>query len=119
MIALWGALTRAWGISDREARRWWTALCHSTWSQAVSWRQALVHFDQQPRQPGPPVVEETIAFVNATAPPRVVMEVLEGLVQERRLTRREASAIQVQILTRVDREGQWYRGQPQNDKESA
>ena len=105
MTTLWACLTKAWGLNDTQAKRWWQALCASRWTRPVAWRRALVLYDQQ-ATPGR-TVDDIHSFAVKTASPRAVIEVIEELHREHKLTRQEASAIEASILLRVNRQGEW------------
>ena len=85
-----------WGTARGLAERTWTALMASRWTQPTALRQFVLaqpyinvdHFRQQ-------------------YTPRQVVEVLEGLVHERRLFRHQATALEDHLLATVDAEGAW------------
>ena len=95
-----------WGTPRTLAERTWQALQASRWTQPTALRQwVLVQFVVDP------------GHFRQTYSPLAVVDVLETLVKERRLTRRQASALEDYLLTTVTPEGAWRpeRGHPHAD----
>ena len=94
-------------LAPHHAQTWWTALTQAQWSEARSWRQALQYFDARPVGPTAKL-DAVLPFLRQTSPPARVVRVLEALVQEKRLSRGEASAIEEQVLRCVNCRGEWF-----------
>ena len=52
-------------------------------------------------------LDAVLPFLRTISPPSRVVDVVEALVQERLLTRPEASAIEERLLGCVDAQGHW------------
>jgi len=94
------AFSKTWGLDESLARHWWRALCESQWSEAVAWREAVIHFS--------PAQQAAREFVETTCSPSSLVALLELLVQEKVLYRQTASHIELRLLEQVNREGRWY-----------
>ena len=102
----WQFLTRRWlGVSPDLAHTWWGALTRSRWTEARSFRQAVERYDQHPA-PAQRPTEDKLAM-SALVEPGQLMRLVEDLVTEHVLLRREGSMIQEAILTRLDATGAW------------
>jgi hypothetical protein len=100
---LWLALCcEEWGCPRDLAERSWQTLMTSRWSAATALRQWVL---------AQPFVD--VAHVRRRYPPHELVGVLEALVQERRLPRREATTLEDHLLTAVAADGDWHmKGQP-------
>jgi hypothetical protein len=102
---LWLTLAQFWGLSERHTRQVWAALYRAKWARAAGWRQTLAHFEgQRPSLRSP---ERVWDFVYRNVMPETIIEVVEGLVQERLLTRAEGTQLEEHILACVGRDGDW------------
>ena len=98
---VWGMLMDYWQVPAALAVVWWQALSQSHHPRALAVRQAVLLFDAAP-------VAEAYHLVYGICAPQTVIEVLEALVDEGQLLRRQATAIEEAVLCHVDREGEWY-----------
>ena len=97
---LWHYLTTAWCPLPADlARAWWFALAHSTWSQAVSWRGQFLAFAQQDGLMTSDVVADFLAEI---ATPAHLIALVEQLMHEQRLLRRDGRQIEERLLARTD-----------------
>jgi hypothetical protein len=94
-------LMDSWQVPAALAVVWWQALSQSHHPGALAVRQAVLLFDAAP-------VAEAYHLVYGIGAPQTVIAVLEALVDEGQLLRRQATAIEEAVLCHVDREGQWY-----------
>ena len=62
----------------------------------MSLRQTLLHYETTPSTP-----EKAVAFVQGAVPPRVLVETLEELVKEGKLTRREATHVEEKVFKQM------------------
>ena len=92
--------TNYWMMPDHLARTWWQALAKAQWSQAVAFRQAFLYHDVG-------VLGNRHAFIHKSVAPAKVMAVIENLVSEQTLSRKQASEIEEQVLTMVKHDGMW------------
>jgi hypothetical protein len=90
-----------WQVPASLALIWWQALSQSHHPRALAVRQAVLLFDAAP-------VAETYHLIYGICAPQTVIEVLEALVDEGQLLRRQATAIEEAVLCHVDRDGEWY-----------
>ena len=94
---LWLAVCcEEWCTPRTLAERTWSSLMASTWTQATALRQFVL---------AQPYVN--VDHFREHYPPRVVVEVLEGLVHERRLYRKLASELEEHLLHTVTPAGAW------------
>jgi len=89
-----------WHVPASLAVTWWRALGHSRHARALAVRQAVLLFDAAP-------VAEVYYLIHGVCAPQAVIKVLETLVEEGRLARSQATAIEEAVLGNVDREGEW------------
>jgi|SoiMethySBSTD1v2_1073268.scaffolds.fasta_scaffold202304_6 hypothetical protein len=102
----WQFLTRRWlGVSPDLAQTWWGALTRSRWSEARTFYQAVLRYDAHPA-PAQRPSEDKLAM-SGLVEPQALMQLVEDLVAEHVLLRREGSMIQEAILTRLDATGAW------------
>src|SRR5262249_56536175 len=73
------AFATSWGLSEPLTRRWWQALCEARWSEAVVFREAVIHFI--------PERDGARDIVHTTCSPHGLVSVLEALVEEGVLSR--------------------------------
>jgi hypothetical protein len=98
----WMMLSKYFGLNPDQQDRVWGAIARAKWSVASSWRQTVLLLDS--RGPSPDTVG---VFLREHSPPSRVMAVLESLVQEKLLSRREVSAVEEKVLAQVSADGQW------------
>jgi hypothetical protein len=102
---LWLTLAEFWGLSTQQSRQAWSALYRARWTTAANWRRVLVHFEgQRPTLRSP---ERVFAFLAAQVMPETILGVIEGLISEGLLTRREGNAIEERVLRHVGPTGDW------------
>jgi hypothetical protein len=102
----WQFLTRRWlGLSPDLAHTWWNALSRSRWTEARTFYQAVLRYDAHPA-PAQRPTEDKLSM-SGLVEPQALMQLVEDLVAERCLLRREASTIQEGILLRLDATGEW------------
>jgi hypothetical protein len=95
-------LSRYFGLNPDQQDRVWGAIARAKWTVASSWRQTVWLLDS--RNPSPDAVA---VFLTQHSPPSRLMAVLEGLVQERVLSRKEVNAVEEKVLAQVSADGQW------------
>jgi len=106
MPPFWTFLCRRWlGLSTDLAYTWWHALGKSRWTEARSFHQAVLRYDQHPA-PAQRPAEDTTTMSGLVAP-GYLMQLVEDLVHERVLLRRDGTRIQDGILGKLDSEGAW------------
>jgi hypothetical protein len=76
---------------------------------ADAWRARFLAFDAPDRVLGRDLVER---FLEEIATPQHLMDLVEHLMKERCLVRRDGHQLQEYILAHVDRAGQWKHQQP-------
>ena len=101
---LWVTLAQLWHLDDREAWCTWKALYRARWTVAASFRQRLVLFEGQPAVHRLSGVD---SLVRDHLPPADVLAVLEALVAEGLLRRRDRITIEEKVLTCIDAAGAW------------
>lgn len=102
---IWRCLLQACGISDQLAGESWRALAKARWSEASAFRQALLLFEERPAHLQDP--DSVLAWMTAHAQPQHLVHVLECLVQERRLPRQKATAIEERIFCTMTKDDGW------------
>ena len=90
-------------VPDRLQRAWWSALNSSRWSLPCEWRHKLMLYHQTKLIAPKRLLHEVCS-------PAETVKVLEHLVQERRLTRQQATQLEERILYYVNKKGGWYGG---------
>jgi hypothetical protein len=102
---LWLTLAQYWRLSERQTRQTWAALYRARWQVASAWRMVLVHFEgQHPSLRSP---ERVWNFLSVNVQPETCINVIEALISERLLSRREGSQIEEHILSHVSADGDW------------
>ena len=99
-----GDAGQLWHLDDREAWCTWKALYRARWTVAASFRQRLVLFEGQPAVHRLSGVD---SLVRDHLPPADVLAVLEALVAEGLLRRRDRITIEEKVLTCIDAAGAW------------
>jgi hypothetical protein len=106
MPPFWTFLCRRWlGLSTDLAATWWHALGKSRWTEARAFHQAVVRYDQHPAPAQRPQADKDL--MSGLVGPQYLMQVVEDLVRERVLLRREATKIEDAILGALDATGDW------------
>ena len=106
MPRFWVFLCKTWlGLSSDLAHAWWGALCRSRWTEARAFREAVVRYDQHPAPAQRPLEDKL--HMSGWVAPEQLMALVEDLVREGCLLRREASTIQEAILAALDAAGAW------------
>ena len=93
----WGTSTAYFGLAPPLSRTRWRALERAQWSEAHAFRHSLLLFDARPRL----TPDAVVRFVDQVASPQRLIELLEALVQEGRLSRHEANTLMEAVLARV------------------
>jgi hypothetical protein len=102
---LWGWLWREWcPISASLSWVLWRALLKAEGRTAVQWREQFLAFDAPDRLLSRDVVE---AFLGEIASPQQLMDILERLIEEQRLLRRDGHQLQEQLLRHVAKDDPW------------
>jgi hypothetical protein len=91
------------GFTDHLAWTWWNALRKSQWTGCAAFRATLLRYDAQPT-PRPEVDRQ---HVQGLMTPEHLVELVEELVKQHLLLRRDGSQIQEAILNQLDRAGAW------------
>ena len=105
--ALWRFITEQWlQLSPALASHWWSALGKSTWSSAVALRTALHDFSALPFPAQAP--SDVRTAIETALQPRALVQVLEDLVRQKLIMRREARVIEAAVLSHTDATGQWH-----------
>ena len=94
-------------LTDIQASGWRQALSEATWSEARAWAQEVQAFDLSPPH-GLDKLAQVVPFLQHISTPSRVVAVIEGLVQEGLLTRREGSVLEEKMLACVNAQGQWF-----------
>jgi hypothetical protein len=102
MSRFWEWFGRDVGLTEDEIAQVWDAISTAQSSAVGWWREAVVRFDAAP--PGEP---SAAVFLAATATPDRIMRVLEALVAERRMARRQVTQVEEKLLERIDAAGCW------------
>jgi hypothetical protein len=88
-------LADAWMVPDAVAARWWAALAQARWTRPVSWRQTVQLY------------RSCSLFLFQASPPRLVVDVVDDLYLEGRLTRQQSNQIMECVLRWVSPAGTW------------
>jgi len=100
---LWREFCQSWlGLSSHHTGRWWAAVCRSRWTRAVVVRGTLRGHELVDTQ-----LEQVWHLYRDILAPRAVLGLIEDLICERILTRRDTCIIAEAILRQVDVHGQW------------
>jgi hypothetical protein len=106
MPRFWVFLCRRWlGLSSDLTHTWWHAVRRSRWSAAAKIHEAVLRFDAHPA-PGQRPTEDK-AYMSALVEPQALLQLVENLVAEGCLLRREAIQLEEAILVRLDSQGEW------------
>jgi hypothetical protein len=89
-----------------QASTWRTALRAAQSPEVQRWGRDVLAFDLAPPH-GSDKFALVVPFFRQVSPPARVVAVLEALVEERLLTRAEATAIEEQVFQCIDAQGAW------------
>jgi hypothetical protein len=104
---LWTWLCTHWcPIPASLAWCWWRALSKAQYPPADLWRARFVAFDREDRGVSRDIVESFLAEI--ASPPQLI-DLVEHLMKERCLVRRDGHHLQEHILAHVDHTGQWKK----------
>lgn len=97
LLRKWGVF---WGLSDVQLKYLWRALDESRWTRPHAWK-LLMHQHE--------LAGDALAVIvqQPQGSPKTIIEVIEDLVGEKRLTRNSAVVIEQTILSGVGPHGQW------------
>jgi hypothetical protein len=98
----WMMLSKYFGLNPDQQDRVWGAIARAKWAVASSWRQSVWLLDSRN-----PSTDAVGVFLRQHSPPSRLMAVLEGLVQERLLSRKEVNAAEEKVLALVSADGEW------------
>jgi hypothetical protein len=100
---LWREFCQSWlHLSSHHTGRWWAAVCRSRWSRAVTVRSTIRGYEIVDTQ-----LEQVWHLYHDILAPRALLELIEDLIRERIVARRETCAIADAILRQVDVHGEW------------
>jgi hypothetical protein len=106
MPPFWSFLCKRWlGLSNDLASSWWQALGRSRWTEARAFHHAVLRYDRHPA-PAQRPYEDKLTMSQLVGP-QYLVGLVEDLVHERVLLRREAVRIEDAILGRLDAQGEW------------
>ncbi len=96
----WAILAHEWwGVSKELTWDCWQGMASCPWSEVVSFRQKLLLW---------PTIEtgRTAAIFHGLTPP-MVLTIIDLLVRDRRLSKKEATQLEEAILNHIDAKGDW------------
>ena len=100
---LWREFCQSWlGLSSHHTGRWWAAVCRSRWTRAVVLRGTLRGHELVDTQ-----LEPAWHLYHDILAPRALLGLIEDLIRERIVARRDTCIIAEAILRQVDVHGQW------------
>jgi hypothetical protein len=102
----WVFLCQRWLELDQSLTwSWWRALGKSPWSACEELRTTVLRYDRHP-YPGQQPEAERVQMSDLIAPGQLLM-VIEDLIRQQLLLRRDGAVIEEKILRRLDRHGEW------------
>jgi hypothetical protein len=104
--AMYRTLTEYLRLGDIQANAWRLALAQAQWSEPQAWARDVQNFDLSPPH-GADKLARVIPFFQEVSPPSRVVSVIESLVQEGLLTRREGTWLEEHVFQCVDHQGKW------------
>jgi hypothetical protein len=114
MPKFWVFLTQRWLELDQQLSwSWWRALGKSPWSACTDLRTHILHYDGHPYVQQQPEADRQ--RMDALIAPGALMRVLEDLVRQKLLLRRDAAQIEDAICSRLDRLGEWCSREGEGD----
>ena len=106
MPRAWVLLCQHWlELSEQLCRCWWQALRRSSWTNAVTLSQAVFDYEQCLYPQHRPT--EAKALMHTQFHPGTLISVIEGLVVQKLLLRREGFQLVEAILNKMDARGEW------------
>jgi hypothetical protein len=105
--AMFRTLCEFFRLDAVQASTWRRALSAAQSPAVQSWGRDVQDFDLNPPH-GPAKRTLVVPFFQHTSPPVRVVAVLESLVDERLLTRREATTIEERVFQCINAQGQWF-----------
>ena len=96
-------LARCCGIAGTLISTLWFALQHAEDAAAVQFRERLLVFESRPIA----TPEATARFWDTHMQPRQLVALIEALVEEGRLARQTATAMENHVLRHVLADGRW------------
>jgi hypothetical protein len=97
---IWMVLCRFWRLPGGLTRAWWQAVSLAQWSRAQELRQQLLLF--QTTTLGTPK-----HLIHAVCAPAKIVDVIEDLVREGRLSRATGTMVEKHVLRCVSKQGTW------------
>lgn len=99
----WWNMLAAWlGLAEPEGLRLWNIVCTARDPKVRAWRLTCAYFHVHPGDRA-----SSTAFLTGPLRPTRVIHVLEALVQERKLTRTEATRMEEHVFPQMTRDGYW------------
>jgi hypothetical protein len=113
MPTFWRCLCRdGLRLDDHLAWSFWRALSHSSWTLCAEFRASLLRYDTLPA----PRPEADRQRVRELMTPEHLVRVVEALIQQRLLLRRDGVVIEEALLALAAAHGQWKHLGPQGLK---
>jgi hypothetical protein len=104
MPKAWQRFCTVWlALPDQLAWAWWHGLSKAAWSDCVAFREAVLGYDQLPYKRA----NSQSAAIDPFVTPGHLVQMVEALVRQQLLLRRDGVRIQEAILAKLDRTGQW------------
>jgi hypothetical protein len=94
------------GLDAVQASTWRLALSAAQSPVVQRWGREVLAFDLEPPH-GREKFALVVPFFRQVSPPARVVAVLESLVEEQLLTRREATMIEERVFQCLDAQGEW------------
>lgn len=104
--AMFRTLCQYFHLDAVQASIWRTALSAAQSPTVQRWGRDVLDFDLAPPH-GPDKFALVVPFFRQVSPPARVVGVLEALVEEQLLTRREATQIEERVFACVNAQGEW------------
>jgi hypothetical protein len=104
--AMFRTLATFFRLDAAQTSLWRVALSQSQSPEVQRWARAVQDFDLEPPH-GREKFALVVPFFQQVSPPARVVAVLEALVEEQQLTRREATTIEEHVFQCIDAEGAW------------
>jgi hypothetical protein len=102
----WTFFCQRWLELDQSLSwSWWHALSKSPWSACEELRTTVLNYDGH-AYPGQRPEAERAEMEGAVAPGQL-LRVIEDLIRQRLLLRRDGAVIEEKILRKLDRHGEW------------
>jgi hypothetical protein len=96
----WAVLAHEWwGVSKEVTWDCWQGIASCPWTEVVTFRQQLLLW--------PTITTGRAAAVSHGVRPQDVLHIVDLLVKDRRVSKREAAQIEEAVLAHVDARGAW------------